>query len=157
MLSNDSIPASANFSPGFTVTCYQCRQMLLQWYGRQRSLPFKVWPDLFNRVADVMNREPDATNEATYLALCEEIEDPTVSRRSNQKGKPGAKPKYPPELIEFVRELRQQTPQPDWKKVFQQCKKMFPKVKYPPPKSFTRYMQRKIQGLPSHSTATGVG
>ena len=89
VLSEGSIPSSANFPPGFTLKSYKCRNALLQWYGRQSTLPKQLWPDLFERVDVVLDREPDETDEATYLALWEKIENPSASpRQASTETKP---------------------------------------------------------------------
>jgi len=69
-----------------TLTSERCRQVLLQWHGRQSASP--VGPtnlELYERVCDVLRKEPDETAESTYIALTNEVRGVTGSKVPKQR------------------------------------------------------------------------
>jgi hypothetical protein len=67
-----------------------------------------------------------------------------VLQATTPKGEPGRPPKYPTNLVDYVRGLRRVTPPTPWKEVIDKCKKRFKKVAYRKPASFKRHMQRLL-------------
>jgi hypothetical protein len=83
--------------------------------------------------------QPIKTEHARVLAKMKELA--VQLRGAVPRKEPGRRPKYKPELIDYVRKLQTKSPSIHWKGILMKCKEKYPDVKYPCVASFRRRMQ----------------
>jgi hypothetical protein len=106
--------------PGVT-TGEWCREYLRDWRWKQKGGPKLLRPELFERVDDLLTNDPDAKDEAAYVALWEEVEGGVKERKRTKKL--GA-PRKNEKAVDHAIEMRKVSPRPPWKEVWAECKSL---------------------------------